>query len=163
MCNSLFFSFLFFQKVAWLESCLKCTKGPGIERAMFFLFSGSQLHLCSHSVSFCNNTSWGVSLSCLCCPCSRVSVTPMSTQQSASRMGHLAERGLQGCVGASRNKFVSSFFLRLYHIPLTDAEKIVSVIKSLLFWKHQAFQMWPSAEPTCVRVRECNRDIPGAC
>lgn len=36
-CATLFF-FVFFQKVAWLENCLKCTKWPGIERAMFFSF-----------------------------------------------------------------------------------------------------------------------------
>lgn len=55
-------------------------------------------------------------------------------------MGQLAECGLQGWLGVSRNKFVSFFSLRVYHIPLKEAERFVAVIKSLLFWKHQAFQ-----------------------
>ena len=107
---SLSFFLLFFLEVAWVENCLSYAEGQGIERAMFFLFSASQLQLCSH---FCLVLQQLDKLRCFpfYCPRPCAALTPMSTWQTASRMRHLAERGLQGCVSVLRNKFVYSFFL----------------------------------------------------
>lgn len=133
-------------EVAWVENGAML-KGQRWKELCFFCFSASQLWLCSHFCLVLQQHKLG----CFpfYCPCPCAALTPMSTWQTASRMGHLAERGLQGCVDVLRNKFVSSFFLIVYCIPLTEVEEFASIIKSLLFWKHQAFQMWPSAELTC--------------
>lgn len=80
----------------------------------------------------------------------------MSTQQSASRMGHLAECGLQGWVGVSEKFCVYVLSGSLSHTSDSQKNLCQSFIRSLLFWKHQAFQMWPSTEPTCVKDGECN-------
>lgn len=127
---SLFF-LLFFLEVAWVENCLSYAEGPGIERAIFFCFSASQLWLSSHFCLVLQQHKLG----CFpfYCPRPCAGLTPMSTWQTASRMGHLAECRLRGCVGVLRNKFVSSFFLIVYRIPLTEMEEFVSVIRSLLF------------------------------
>jgi len=42
------FFFYFLLEVACVENCLSYAEAPGIERAMFFNFSASQLHLRSH-------------------------------------------------------------------------------------------------------------------
>lgn len=84
----------------------------------------------------------------------------MSIQQSASRMGHLAECGLQGCIWEI--SLCLLFFSESITYLWQKQKELYQSSNLCSFGNIRFFRCGHQLSPR-VRVGECKQDIPGAC